>query len=209
MSMEEQVQAILEKVATNQFALGHLDKYRGEIMALIKERDDSMKQNQPNITDGGESSKIEQQKIMALKNYASTAALPNMFNAIEKTLSSHGAKQIIRDYDDTGRIKAISFIVPTSKGDLGIRLPARYDQVERIFKEQGVRYKPEQPYRTAWATIRDWIDAQMALIDWEMVKPEEVFLPYAIDRSGKTYFEVLESRGFQLGSGTKEGEVIE
>lgn len=143
-----------------------------------------------------------------LKNYASTSALPNIFNAIEKTLASHGAKQIIRDYDNNGRIAAISFVVPTSKGDLGIRLPARFDQVERIFKEQGLRYKPEQPYRTAWATIRDWVDAQMALIDWEMVKPEEVFLPYAVHRSGKTFFEVMESNNFQLGSGSEEGEIV-
>ena len=144
-----------------------------------------------------------------LKNYASTAALPNIFAAIEKTLVSHGARQVVRDYDGQGRISAISFIVTTKNGELGIRLPARFDQVERIFQEQGVRYKPEQPYRTAWATIRDWVDSQMALIDWEMVKPEEVFLPFAVDPSGKTFFEVIENKGFQLGSGaSQEGEVI-
>jgi hypothetical protein len=144
-----------------------------------------------------------------LKNYASTSALPNIFNAIEKTLATHGAKQIIRDYNKQGRISAIAFVITTKKGELGIRLPARFDQVERIFQEQGFKYKPEQPYRTAWATIRDWVDAQMALIDWEMVKPEEVFLPYAVHESGKTYFEVIENKGFQLGSGQpQEGEVI-
>lgn len=142
-----------------------------------------------------------------LKNYASKAKLPNIFNAIEKTLATHGAKQVTRDYDNTGKLKSISFVIVTRKGDLGIRLPARFDKVEQLFKEQGVRYKEDQPYRTAWATIRDWVDAQMALIDWEMVKPEEVFLPYAVDRSGRTYFEVIESRGFQLESGAKEGEV--
>lgn len=143
-----------------------------------------------------------------LKNYASTASLPNIFNAIEKTLSSHGAKQIIRDYDGQGKISAISFVIETSKGSIGIRLPAKYQKVEQIFKEQGVRYKEDQPYRTAWATIRDWTDAQMALIDWEMVKPEEVFLPYGVTRDGRTYFEVIESRGFQLESGAEEGKVI-
>lgn len=143
-----------------------------------------------------------------LKNYASTAALPNIFSAIEKTLTAHGAKQITRDYGDDGRITAITFIVKTAKGDLGIRLPARFDKVERIFQEQGLRYKPEQPYRTAWATIRDWVDSQMALIDWDMVKPEEVFLPYAVHHSGKTFFEVIENTSFMLDSGTKEGEVV-
>ncbi len=145
---------------------------------------------------------------MSLKNYESRSPLPNIFSAIEKTLSTHGAKQIIRDYDKQGRIISISFVVETSKGVMGIKLPARFDKVEQIFNEQGIRYKEDQPYRTAWATIRDWVDAQMALIDWEMVKPEEVFLPYGITKDGQTYFEALESRGFQLGPGTEEGEVV-
>lgn len=136
-----------------------------------------------------------------LKNYTSLSSLPNIFNAIEKTLATHGAKQVTRDYNSDGRIVSISFVVTTIRGDIGIRLPARFDRVEKIFEEQGIRFKPEQPYRTAWATIRDWVDAQMALIDWEMVKPEEVFLPYAIAQDGRTYFEVVEDKGFQLESG--------
>lgn len=144
-----------------------------------------------------------------LKNYLSSSSLPNIFGAIEKTLSSHGARQIIRDYDGQGRITSISFVIATKRGNLGIKLPARFDQVERIFKEQGIRYKPEQPYRTAWATIRDWVDAQMALIDWEMVKPEEVFLPYAVGKNGKTFFDSFESGELpQLESGIEEGKVL-
>jgi hypothetical protein len=144
-----------------------------------------------------------------LKNYASTSALPNIFNAIEKTLAAHRAKSIIRDYDGQGRIKSISFVIDTPKGEIGIRLPARFDKVEKIFQDQGIRYKPDQPYRTAWATIRDWVDAQMALIDWEMVKPEEVFLPYAVNTDGRTYFEVIEDRGFSLESGAEEGQIVD
>mgnify|MGYP001592234059 CR=1 FL=1 len=96
--------------------------------------------------------------INMLKNYASKSSLPNIFNDIEKTLINHGAKQIIRDYKD-GKIMAISFVITTKKGEMGIRLPARFDQVEQIFRNEGIKYKLEQPYRTAWATIRDWISA--------------------------------------------------
>lgn len=142
-----------------------------------------------------------------LKNYESRSPLPNIFAAIEKTLSGHGAKQIIRDYNDQGQITSISFVINTTKGTLGIRLPARFERVKQIFNEQGIRYKEDQPYRTAWATLRDWVDAQMALIDWEMVKPEEVFLPYAIHPDGRTYFDVLQSRGFQLPGKVEEGVV--
>lgn len=142
-----------------------------------------------------------------LKNYASTSALPNIFNDIEKTLISHGAKQIIRDFDGQGRITAISFIVETKSGAMAIKLPARFDRVQTIFEQQGLRYKPEQPYRTAWATIRDWTSSQMALLDWEMVKMEEIFLPYAVGKNGKTFFEIAESRGFLLTSGENEDSV--
>lgn len=143
---------------------------------------------------------------MALKNYASNSPMPSIFAAIEKTLTEHGAKQIVKEYDQ-GRIVSIAFVVSTSKGQsIAIKLPARFDRVEQIFKDQGVRYKEDQPYRTAWATIRDWIGSQMALIDWEMVKMEEVFLPYAVNRNGETFFETMERNQFELPSG--EGDII-
>lgn len=145
---------------------------------------------------------------MPLKNYASKAPLPGIFAAIQKTLISHKAKQVTYDYDENGRVIAITFLVQTKTGTLPVRLPARFDRVKQIFDEQGLRYKEDQPYRTAWATIRDWLDAQMALLDWEMVKMEEIFLPYAVDRNGRTYFEVIEERGFLLDAGAEEGKII-
>ncbi len=71
-------------------------------------------------------------------------------------------------------------------------------------------YGYEQAYRVAWRNILDWVQAQMALIEIEMTKLEEVFLPYMVAKSGKTYFETLENRQFQLESGNnaQEGEVI-
>jgi hypothetical protein len=137
-------------------------------------------------------------QISKLKNYASESSLNNIFSSIEKTLVSHGAKQIVRDYDADGRVVSISFLVTTPKGDFGVRLPARVERVKALFDQQRVKYKPDQPYRTAWATIRDWISAQMALLDWEAVKLEEIFLPYMVHRDGRTFFETMERRGFYL-----------
>jgi hypothetical protein len=132
-----------------------------------------------------------------LKNYLSKSPLSNIFGDIEKTLVEHGAKQVSRDYDN-GKIIAISFIINTKSGDLKVKLPARFEQVEKIFINNGLRYKPDQPYRTAWATLRDWISAQMALLDLEMVKMEEIFLPYVTDPNGRTFFEFSQERGFKL-----------
>jgi hypothetical protein len=46
----------------------------------------------------------------------------------------------------------------------------------------------------------------MALLDIEMVKLEEVFLPYITNPNGKTLFEFYEENRFQLLSGHTEGK---
>ena len=132
--------------------------------------------------------------------------MPTIFSEIEKCLTTHGAKQIVRDFDGQGKVTAIAFVIETSRGSMTVKLPARFDRVEAIFKEQGFHYKPEQPYRTAWATIRDWVTAQMAILDWEMVKIEEIFLPYMVTKTGQTFFEMAENNGFLLGAGENKNE---
>ena len=58
----------------------------------------------------------------------------------------------------------------------------------------------EQAYTTSWANIRDWILAQMALIDARMVKTEEVFFPYLLDQGGQTVYERFEQRQLLPGN---------
>ena len=59
----------------------------------------------------------------------------------------------------------------------------------------------EQAYRVAWRNILDWVEAQMALLEIEMAKIEEIFLPYMVNSTGETFFERMEQRGFLLESG--------
>jgi hypothetical protein len=150
---------------------------------------------------------------MPLKNYTSTSK--NTFESIQKCLAQHKAQQIMFEYDEVGRVKALTFGLKINERIYGFRLPARIDKVEGLFflqKNAKKRYawaadqaltqeEKEQAYRTAWANIRDWITAQMALIDTEMVKPEEVFLPYMLNRQGQTYFEALAENKFHLPDG--------
>jgi hypothetical protein len=41
----------------------------------------------------------------------------------------------------------------------------------------------------------------MSLLETEMVKMEEIFLPYVIIRSGQTVYQVMAERHFMLGPG--------
>ena len=134
-----------------------------------------------------------------IKNYTSNSA--QTFAKIQKVLINHGAKQILNDYNNLGQIIGLSFTLEINNKIIGFKLPARIEAVKKIFDNEGYRYKEDQPYKTAWANIKDWLEAQMALIDTQQVKLEEVFLPYAVGRDGKTFFESIESKGYLLPSG--------
>lgn len=49
--------------------------------------------------------------------------------------------------------------------------------------------------------LKDWVEAQMALLDIEMVRFEEIFLPYIETSNGQTIFQKLEEHQFLLETG--------
>lgn len=147
---------------------------------------------------------------MALKNYTSEGR--GTFEKIQKVLASHGAIRIMYDYGPDGQLTAITFRLDINGQPLGFRLPALVENVVQIMYGGKDRYgyakkitqaQRDQAYKTAWANIRDWIDAQMALIDTRQVKLEQVFLPYLIMKGNETLFEQLERQQFALPSGNQ------
>lgn len=140
---------------------------------------------------------------MPLKNSRSNCT--TTFDKIQKCLAQHGAQKMIFDYNRKGQVEALSFGLEINGTMFGFKLPARLENVSRIMYGgllcQITESQRDQVYRTAWANIRDWITSQMAMIDTEMVKFEEVFLPYMLDKSGETVFERMESSNFLLTSG--------
>lgn len=63
---------------------------------------------------------------------------------------------------------------------------------------QNIKATPEQAERVAWRILKDWTEAQMALLDIEMVRFEEIFLPYIETNTGQTVYERLEEKQFLL-----------
>lgn len=134
-----------------------------------------------------------------IKNYTSNSK--NSFDVIQKCLAQHGAQKLMFDYNNSGEVVALSFALQIDGRIIGFKLPARIDQVELVMK--GVKRKNggtlhEQAYRTGWANIRDWVTAQLALVDTQMARPEEVFLPYMTNKNGKTLFESIADNKFLL-----------
>ena len=142
-----------------------------------------------------------------IKNYTSKGK--NTFDVIQKCLASHGAQKLMFDYNKQGEVTALSFAMEVEGKLIGFRLPARIDQVEIVLKGEQRWANQEllhaQAYRTGWANIRDWVTAQMALVDTRMAKLQEVFLPYMTRKDGKTLYESLEGSKFLLPGDTKHG----
>lgn len=134
-----------------------------------------------------------------LKNYTSKST--HTFDKMNQILAQHGARKIMFEYDGMGKIQGINFTLMVNNVERGIKLPARIDKVEiAMYGTNNLDEKQrDQAYRTAWANIRDWIDAQMAMLDTGMVIPLEIFLPFMIVNSiGQTVYEKAEENNFML-----------
>lgn len=141
---------------------------------------------------------------MAILNYTTTIDAMKTVSEIEYILMKHGAKSIMKNYED-GTVTGLSFLIDTGIQQIPVRLPAKIDgclQVLRKEKKENPRKQikdtREQAERVAWRILKDWVEAQMALLDIEMVRFEEIFLPYIETNTGQTVYERLEERQFLL-----------
>jgi len=139
---------------------------------------------------------------MGILNYSTEVPVSRTISQIQGILVSHGARAILVNYDEKQQPESLSFVVPTSKGELPFRLPANVKAVgEVMWRERLPGYRKDgQSARVAWRIIKDWVEAQMAIIEAEMVTMEEVFLPYLL-QGDRTLFEVISARGYQLPEG--------
>lgn len=56
----------------------------------------------------------------------------------------------------------------------------------------------DQAERVAWRIVKDWLAAQLAILETEMVDVQQVFLPYFLNRQGQTLYEVYSSGSLML-----------
>ena len=139
---------------------------------------------------------------MAIKNYTSGVDVYTSLGEIQGALAAHGARQIMVEYDEKGRPTGVTFAVDTPAGRRGFMLPANIEGVLFVFRQQKLKADREQAERTAWRNIRDWVMAQMAIIEAGMVNMDEVFLPYLTDGKGNTVYSLYSTGHLMLGDGT-------
>lgn len=121
---------------------------------------------------------------------------------IQGILARHGANAILMEYEAMN-VSAVSFKYAVDGTQIPFMLPCRWRSIETVLRKSGKRPRYDDTFeswarRVAWRQILRWVEAQMAMVETNMVKVQEVFFPYIQTANGKTLFEVQENRGFAL-----------
>ena len=111
-------------------------------------------------------------------------------------LARHGAGRISMDLKD-GLPAGLAFGIETPAGMRFFLLPANpegvYAALGKAYRERRIPqryYDREQAQRTAWRVLKDWLEAQLALIEAQVVEMEQVMLPYlVVDDTGETLYQ--------------------
>lgn len=141
---------------------------------------------------------------MPIANYSTSIEALKTVGEIQGILVGHGAKSILINYGQDRTIESLSFIIGTPYGDMPIKLPVDARAVLKVLENQGVqpRYANyPQAVRIAWRIVKDWVRAQMAILETEMVEMEQIFLPYMITKDDKTLYEAMVDHQFYLTEG--------
>lgn len=138
---------------------------------------------------------------MAILNYTTAIKAEKTVGEIQGMLAAAGASAVLIEYGPGGVLAALSFRINTVNGQLSFRLPARYKGVYKRLQDEGVPRRlqtEEQAARVSWRIIKDWVKAQLALVEAEQAELTEVFLPYLQDpNTGDTVYQKLKSDGFK------------
>lgn len=145
---------------------------------------------------------------MAIKNYTTDVPVNKTVSEIHLLLADHGAKRILFEYGSNSAVTAIIFSIDTPNGEQAVKLPANAERVHEVLRRQKKNPKnrsrtqiddsPEQAERVAWRIVKDWLAAQLAILETEMVDVQQVFLPYFADRNGRTLYEAYASGTLML-----------
>lgn len=138
---------------------------------------------------------------MPILNYTTQISTEKTVGQIQSKLARAGATQVLFEFD-AEVVTAISFRAPYLGRNISFRLPARLDSIYVILQnDPNVPRKlrtREQAARVAWRIIKDWLEAQLALIEAEQADMVEVFLPYAQnEQTGQTVYESMIETNFQ------------
>ena len=139
---------------------------------------------------------------MNLKNYTSSVPIERTISRIEQVLAQSGASGITKSYDN-GQLTALCFNVTLPNKTVSVRLPANHDAVYQSLRKEIRRPRPgtmeklrDQAMRTSWKLMQDWVEVQISLIKMQQVDFLQVFLPYVMVDSHRTFYAAIKEKNY-------------
>lgn len=135
---------------------------------------------------------------IGIKNYTST--VPSMISsaAIEALLVEAGATAVSKWYVEK-LLVGFMFEIKVGAAHLVFRLPANEELVYQLMLKKSKKPNPSpafrtslraQAARTAWRTLHEWVQIQVAMIQLQQVEPLQIFLPFNYSQNtGQTFYD--------------------
>lgn len=147
---------------------------------------------------------------MPILNYTTEIPADRTVGEIQTILARAGASSIRVDYAD-GQPDAVVFTLPIGSETIAFRVPSRWQGVLFILrKDQAREMRPKfrsevHARRVAWRIVKDWIEAQIALVQSGQATLPQLFLPHAVRPDGRTFYDELAADPQRLlGTGANE-----
>lgn len=143
---------------------------------------------------------------MPILNYTTSIDAWKTVNEIQQILSKHKITHINIRNEGSFPV-ALSFTINFKEQPLNFVLPCNYAGVLAALKRSNkVPHKlknSEQALRVSWRIVKDWVEAQLAIVEADLAPMEEVFLPYLVtNEHGQTLSQrILQGDGMKLLSG--------
>lgn len=133
---------------------------------------------------------------MPILNYTTSIDAEKSISEIQKCLASHGANKIVTDYIN-GSPSSLTFCLILKGNVIGFCLPANHKGVlNAMLKNRKIprrKCNELQAKKVAWRIVKDWVEAQMAIVEAQKAEITEVFLPYAITKNGNTLYSEIQN----------------
>lgn len=137
---------------------------------------------------------------MPVLNYTTSIAATKTAGEIQAMLGKHGASAVAVRFADA-RLVGISFTLSGPHGDRAFTLPVDVGAMQKVLDKQwsqkqiAARYaNRDQAERVAWRVVKDWLAAQLALIEAQMASLDQIMLPFLHVDGETTLYEAYRER---------------
>ena len=141
-------------------------------------------------------------------NYSTTIPASRTVGECQQVLADAGASAVAVMYEDK-QPSGLSFRLETPAGRRDFAMPVNVDGVHRMLLaaekagrlrhgSPGARTSREQASRVAWRVVKDWLEAQLAIIAAGMASLDEIMLPYLEVAPGRTMYAAYLEQGGRI-----------